>query len=107
MAVIAIQTSQWTAPSQVAATPVGEYLVRRQALISEDRAQRPDAHTRPLSKDEAEADKLVRVVRAKEAVDVWGPDSNSDFDDGTHLFPGMAFLTGEHDFQRGSPLVPC
>ena len=74
--------------------PVGEYFARRQALIYEDRAHRLDAHTRSPSEDEAEADKLVRVVRAQEAVEVWGPDSNSDFSDDTHLFPGMAFLTG-------------
>ena len=76
--------------------PVGEYLAKRQALIAQDRAQRLDARpAHALGEDEAKADGLVRVVRAREALTVWGPDSNSDIDDDTHLFPGMAFLTGE------------
>lgn len=78
---------------------LGEYFARRQALISEDRAQRLDAQPLTLSEKEAEADKLVRVVRAREALNVWGPESgNADIDDESHLFPGMAFLTGERSY---------
>ena len=77
-------------------TDLEEYFARRERLISEDRGQRLDSGAGNTIVDEAEvkADRLVRAIRAQEARSIWGPDSSVEVDDGTHLFPGMAFLTG-------------
>ncbi|KAI0086133.1 Metallo-dependent hydrolase [Irpex rosettiformis] len=74
---------------------LGEYFARREQLVSEDRKQRLDARTSNKVVDEVEgkADRLVRAIRAQEARNIWGPDSNVEVDNDTHLFPGMAFLT--------------
>ncbi|KAI0700006.1 Metallo-dependent hydrolase [Cytidiella melzeri] len=75
-------------------TELDDYLARRKQLIVEDRKQRLDAGpTEALSDTEQKADRVVRAIRALEALNVWGPDSNVNVDDDTHLFPGMAFLT--------------
>ncbi len=77
-------------------TDLKEYYARREQLIAEDRGQRLDAKSNAQVVDEVEAkaDGLVRAIRAQEARNIWGPDSNLEVDDDTHLFPGMAFLTG-------------
>lgn len=74
-----------------------EYLEKRSELIAEDRARRLDSGTRDFYTASSErADVLVRKIRATEAVSVWGADNKAyhSEDDTTHLFPGMAFLTG-------------
>jgi adenosine deaminase CECR1 len=71
-----------------------EYLGKRRELISEDRAARLDSGRQQTTLSES-ADKLVRDIRAAEAVSVWSAESKEAVgDDNTHLFPGMAFLTG-------------
>ncbi|KAI0819073.1 Metallo-dependent hydrolase [Irpex lacteus] len=76
-------------------TDLKEYYTRREQLIAEDRSQRLDAksNAQVVNEVEVKADGLVRAIRAQEARNIWGPDSNLEVDDDTHLFPGMAFLT--------------
>lgn len=80
-----------------------EYLAKRTELIGQDRALRLDFGRRDFYTAESEkADGIVRRIRAAEAISVWGPDNKAarDADDATHLFPGMAFLTGQYDRKR-------
>lgn len=77
-------------------TDVAEYQARRTALINEDRALRPDHATTDRSTVELQADKLVRELRAEEALSVWG----AEHEDVQHAFPGMEFLTGEYQLVR-------
>ena len=71
-----------------------EYLANRRELIAEDRAARLDVG-KQNSVLSVQADALVREIRADEAVTVWSADSKeTGGDDNTHLYPGMAFLTG-------------
>ena len=77
------------------------YLARRHALIAKDGAARLDSSDRDDFASDASCDKadaLVRQVRDTEAASVWGPESVHVHGEGdaTHLFPGMAFLTGEY-----------
>lgn len=67
------------------------YLRRRDGLIAEDRALRID-HVRADSYSEAErkADRVVRSIRAKENISVWGVDHEHV----PHPYPGMEFLNG-------------
>lgn len=76
-------------------TNLDNYFARREQLITEDREQRIDANVLSFRPKEIEmrADQVVRDIRAQEALDVWGSDSNLKLDVDTHLFPGMAFLT--------------
>lgn len=69
------------------------YQAKRAALINEDRALRPD-YTRKANQSsiDLEADKIVRSIRAAEAISVWA----SEHADIPHPFPGMEFLTGMH-----------
>ena len=86
-----------------------EYLERRQQLINVDRARRIDAS--PSAKDVSlarlsqDADSIFREIRALEAESIWGPESDppAAVDDPTHIFPGMAFLTGERSRAYPSP----
>ena len=75
-----------------------DYLHRREKLIAEDRALRVDSRDTfdGLGRLMDDAEAIVRGIRAAEAVSVWGPDSNAAHhaDNGTHIFPGMGFLTG-------------
>lgn len=71
------------------ANTLEQYAKARQALIAEDRRLRRDS-TREPSEDELKADKVVREIRAAEAVLVWG----AEHPDIPHPFPGMEFLTG-------------
>ena len=72
------------------------YLVKRAQLIAEDRGGRLDNDREFYTATSEKADKFVRRIRADEAISVWGMDNKAphDADDATHLFPGMAFLTG-------------
>ena len=72
-------------------TDLSAYLADRSGLIIQDRALRVDATKlgAGLSPTEAAAEEIVRVIRAKEAVTVWGV-KRKDID---HPFPGMEFLT--------------
>ena len=78
-----------------------EYLQRRQQLINVDRARRVDASSSAkdasLARLAQDADSIFREIRALEAESIWGPESDSpaSVDDPTHIFPGMAFLTGK------------
>ena len=81
-----------------------QYLHRREQLIAVDRGLRID-HGEAAARYERladDADSIVRDIRAAEALEVWGPDSNAAHkaDDGTHVFPGMGFLTGEFKLIR-------
>lgn len=78
-----------------------EYLHRREQLINLDRARRIDLNPPPkdpqLSRLENDADLIFRKIRTLEETSIWGPESDplASADDPTHIFPGMAFLTGE------------
>ena len=82
-----------------------EYLAKRAELIAEDRVGRLDSSRREFhTADSEKADEFVRRIRAAEAISVWGADNKAvnGADDATHLFPGMAFLTGEcYAIRRG------
>lgn len=79
-----------------------EYKAKRAQLIAQDRAGRLDNDRQFYTAASEKADKLVRQIRAAEAISVWGADSKAhDADDATHLFPGMAFLTGSHSKIKG------
>ncbi|OBZ69171.1 Adenosine deaminase CECR1-A [Grifola frondosa] len=73
------------------------YLQKRHQLIREDRGRRVDAiHGKKLSDAEQRADRIVRDIRAAEAISVWGPESQaaSGAENALlHVFPGMEFLT--------------
>lgn len=71
-----------------------DYLSHRRRLIHEDRAARLDSGLQPTVLSTT-ADTLVRKIRAEEAMSVWRAENKeAGRDDNTHLFPGMAFLTG-------------
>lgn len=73
-------------------TDLGAYLADRDRLIKQDRALRADAaKLENLSKTEAEAERIVRELRAKEAISVWG--AEHEYIERT--FPGMEFLTSK------------
>ncbi|KAF5358069.1 hypothetical protein D9756_001350 [Leucocoprinus leucothites] len=76
-----------------------DYLKQREELIDADRALRRDrlfAESSSALKLEREADKVVRRIRAEEAVGVW----KEDHLDVPHPFPGMEFLTGKGIIER-------
>ena len=71
-----------------------KYLEEREQLIAQDRALRVDAHAlTQASEAEKKAEEIVRRIRAKENESVWGPNA-PEIPGATHVFPGMAFLTG-------------
>ena len=73
-------------------TDISTYLADRDNLIKQDRALRVDAaKLENLSKIEAEAERIVRELRAEEAVSVWG----AEHEDIECTFPGMEFLTSK------------
>ena len=60
--------------------------------MKQDRALRVDASKLDnLSSTEAEAERIVRIMRAEEAVSVWGVKHEGI----EHPFPGMEFLTSK------------
>ncbi|KAI0820230.1 Metallo-dependent hydrolase [Trametes gibbosa] len=71
------------------------YLSRRQQLIADDKALRVDTvYQASLSADESRADKVLRRIRASEAVSVWSTAQPQKPQHGSQkLFPGMEFLT--------------
>ena len=69
---------------------IAEYQTKRAALISEDRAFRPDlANATSRSVVELKADMVVRQIRALETSSVL-----ARYDEGKRLFHGIEFLTG-------------
>ena len=75
------------------------YLKKREQLIREDRALRPDyENTSTLSVDERKADEIIRGIRTAEAETIWSLDRKSNHVHGSQqMFPGMEFLTCECD----------
>ncbi|KAH9165420.1 hypothetical protein EDB89DRAFT_2116089 [Lactarius sanguifluus] len=69
-----------------------DYFSKRAALIQEDRSLRRENNSlHLLTNNELAADKIVRNIRAEEAVSIWGVER----DEFPHLFPGMEFLTSK------------
>ncbi|EPQ58065.1 adenosine deaminase-like growth [Gloeophyllum trabeum ATCC 11539] len=69
---------------------VGEYLSKRDAFINDERSlRREHARLNALSDAEAQADTVVRQIRADEAKTIWTDDNENM----PHVFPGMEFLT--------------
>lgn len=74
---------------------VEEYSSRRSQLIEEDRSLRLDrAKLQCLTSVEAQAERIVRALRAEEANSLWG----QVHEDIQLPFPGMEFLTGKLSF---------
>lgn len=70
---------------------IDTYLAARTAFIDDDRSLRRENVTiKTRSTKEAEADSILRQVRAKEAETIW----KEDYPEIKHPFPGMEFLTG-------------
>ncbi|KAG2116595.1 Metallo-dependent hydrolase [Suillus discolor] len=88
-------SNSWNPPfshsSLVPSPMLADYLQRREKLIAEDRALRIDHVRANYSAAEIKADKVVRSIRAKEAVSVWGV----DHEDIPHPYPGMEFLNAK------------
>ncbi|KAG2359760.1 Metallo-dependent hydrolase [Suillus spraguei] len=70
---------------------LADYLQRREKLIIEDRALRIDYVRTNYTPAELKADQVVRSIRAREAVTVWG----IDHEDVPHPYPGMEFLNAK------------
>ncbi|KAI0351477.1 Metallo-dependent hydrolase [Trametes cingulata] len=72
-----------------------DYRRKREQLISEDRALRPDySSARALASDEKKADEILRGIRATEAQSVWnGKRPVKHIHGPQQMFPGMEFLT--------------
>ncbi len=67
-----------------------DYFASRAALIQEDKSLRRENNLlQTLTKNELEADKIVRLIRAEEEASIW----SVEHDNLPPLFPGMAFLT--------------
>ncbi|OAX42292.1 Metallo-dependent hydrolase [Rhizopogon vinicolor AM-OR11-026] len=69
---------------------LADYLQRREKLIAEDRALRVDRVRAHHTAAELKADEVVRAIRTREAVSVWGVEGK----DIPHPYPGMEFLNG-------------
>ncbi|KAH9966837.1 hypothetical protein BC827DRAFT_1264751 [Russula dissimulans] len=79
---------------------IQDYFFRRTALVQEDMSlRRENKLLRSLTEKEAAADKIVRRIRAEEAVSIWGV----EHDDIPHLFPGMEFLTSIAENSTATP----
>ncbi|KAG1731765.1 Metallo-dependent hydrolase [Suillus lakei] len=70
---------------------LADYLQRREELITEDRALRIDCVRANYTPAELKADEVVRSIRAREALTVWGV----DHEDVPHPYPGMEFLNAK------------
>lgn len=68
-----------------------DYLQRREKLITEDRALRIDRVRANYTAVELKADEVVRSIRAKEAITVWGINHEHI----PHPYPGMEFLNAK------------
>ncbi|KAG7092704.1 hypothetical protein E1B28_009034 [Marasmius oreades] len=71
-------------------TALEQYKIQREELIKLDRSLRRDHQVTSLSAAEAEADQIIRKIRAAEATSIW----SLDYPSIPHPFPGMEFLTG-------------
>ncbi len=73
-------------------TELENYRGARAALIADDRSRRREnAALQTRSATEAQADAVLRQIRAKEAETIW----REEHPDIKHPFPGMEFLTGK------------
>lgn len=71
---------------------ISAHLDEREKLIKQDRALRVDAaKSGDLTPTESAADEIVRAMRAREAVSVWGVEQEGI----ENPFPGMEFLTSK------------
>ncbi|OJA17830.1 hypothetical protein AZE42_03322 [Rhizopogon vesiculosus] len=70
---------------------LADYLQRREKLIAEDRALRVDRIRANHTAAELKADEVVRNIRTREAVSVWGVEGG----DVPHPYPGMEFLNAK------------
>lgn len=74
------------------------FLSARENLIAEDRALRLDnALLKNATEEEVRAEQIIREIRAEEARNVW----SMEHEDVPNTFPGMAFLSGEHERAYG------
>jgi hypothetical protein len=88
--------------SQMPSPMLADYLLRRDKLIAEDRALRIDRVRANYSAAELKADQVVRSIRAKENISVWGVDHEHV----PHPYPGMEFLNGMgFDLRLALPLT--
>lgn len=70
-----------------------EYLAARTKLIAEERSIRCDTtYLKNASKEELQAEQIIREIRAEEAESIWSVDHEGI----TNTFPGMQFLSGEY-----------
>ncbi|KAL5511778.1 hypothetical protein ACEPAH_4996 [Sanghuangporus vaninii] len=68
------------------------YLAARAKLIAEERSLRCDAtHLQNASKEELQAEQIIRVLRTEEAESIW----SVEHEDVTNTFPGMQFLSAK------------
>ncbi|KAG2034825.1 hypothetical protein BDR03DRAFT_583480 [Suillus americanus] len=70
---------------------LADYLQRREKLITEDRALRIDHVRANYTTAELKADEVVRSIRAREAITVWG----INYEHVPHPYPGMEFLNAK------------
>lgn len=99
-------SNSWKPPSsssQIPSKELTDYLLRRDELIAEDRALRIDnVPAESYSEAELKADRVVRSIRAKENISVWGVDHEHV----PHPYPGMEFLNGMGpDLRLAPPLT--
>ncbi|KAF9532145.1 hypothetical protein CPB83DRAFT_659430 [Crepidotus variabilis] len=81
------------------ATSFQEYQAQREAFIKDDRSLRREflpANLNLRTSKEAEADRIVREIRALEEKTIW----REDYTDIPHPFPGMEFLTGKRIIEK-------
>jgi adenosine deaminase CECR1 len=74
----------------MASRVLADYLEKREKLIADDRALRVDHVRANYTAAELRAEEVVRAIRAREAVSVWGVER----EDVPHPYPGMEFLNG-------------
>lgn len=74
----------------MASRVLADYLEKREKLIADDRALRVDHVRANYTAVELKAEEVVRAIRAREAVSVWGVER----EDVPHPYPGMEFLNG-------------
>ncbi|KAG2157483.1 Metallo-dependent hydrolase [Suillus clintonianus] len=88
-------SNSWKPPypnsSPMSSSILAAYLQRREELIASDRALRIDHSRTKYTPTELKADGVVRSIRAKEAVDVWG----GKHEGVPHPYPGMEFLNAK------------
>lgn len=85
-------SNSWKSPSSSSqmSSLLKNYIEERDNLIKDDRELRIDHLSKNYSSAELKADQVVRSIRAKENIFVWGV----DHDNVPHPYPGMEFLNG-------------